>query len=535
MQGRQGYPCENLTTQHKVVVMDLDIKRRKKKRVACDLPRIRWGGLAEAKSQELERSWWLQVLGGVVETQVVCGRGQLIASGKQLERRDVKIDDDVAHHIEASLLDIIQDRKEWRLRIRLQGSSGNNLSTPQKSGYDLLASLSKTISLPRAHLWDYTVIILVPTRELALQTSQVCKELGKHLKIQVMVSTGGTILKDDIMRLYQPVHLLVGTPGRILDLARKGVCVLKDCSMLVMDEADKLLSPEFLPSIEQLIRFLPASRQILMFSATFPVTVKAFKDRYLQKPYVINLMDELTLKGISQFYAFVEERQKLHCLNTLFSKLQINQSIIFCNSVNRVELLAKKITELGYSCFYIHAKMLQDHRNRVFHDFRNGACRNLVCTGMIIVSTSNCYYSYLLVFLVVSAESVGEITEELTNIEGEIIGFYQKLCTETIQWWCTYHYDNCPILSRRTMKPYKLELSAEFAGEFGQKWIHRIKFFISTISFSVNGSPAEFFKAQRVLRQGDPLSPLLLVIAMEGLNYMIRTKNNQFAWVDKRL
>lgn len=82
----------------------------------------------------------------------------------------------------------------------------------------------------------YSVVILVPTRELALQTSQVCKELGKYLNIQVMVSTGGTSLKDDIMRLYQPVHLLVGTPGRILDLTRKGICVLKDCSMLVMDE-----------------------------------------------------------------------------------------------------------------------------------------------------------------------------------------------------------------------------------------------------------------------------------------------------------
>ncbi|KAK3194808.1 hypothetical protein Dsin_026118 [Dipteronia sinensis] len=165
------------------------------------------------------------------------------------------------------------------------------------------------------------VVILVPTRELALQTSQVCKELGKNLKIQVMVTTGGTSLKDDIMRLYQPVHLLVGTPGRILDLAKKGVCILKDCSMLVMDEADKLLSPEFQPSVEQLIRFLPGNRQVLMFSATFPVTVKDFKDRYLQKPYVINLMDELTLKGITQFYAFVEERQKVHCLNTLFSKV----------------------------------------------------------------------------------------------------------------------------------------------------------------------------------------------------------------------
>ncbi|KAL8141658.1 hypothetical protein V2J09_014690 [Rumex salicifolius] len=225
-------------------------------------------------------------------------------------------------------------------------------------------------------------VILVPTRELALQTSQVCKELGKNLKIEVMVTTGGTSLKDDIMRLHQPVHLLVGTPGRVLDLAKRGICVLKDCNMLIMDEADKLLSPEFQPSLEHLISFLPENRQILMFSATFPVTVKDFKDRYLRKPYVINLMDELTLKGVTQYYAFVEERQKVHCLNTLFSKLQINQSIIFCNSVNRVELLAKKITELGFSCFYIHAKMLQDHRNRVFHDFRKGACRNLVCTDL---------------------------------------------------------------------------------------------------------------------------------------------------------
>ena len=94
-------------------------------------------------------------------------------------------------------------------------------------------------------------------------------------------------------------------------------------------------------------------------------------------------MDELTLRGITQYYAFVEEKQKVHCLNTLFSKLQINQSIIFCNSTNRVELLAKKITELGYSCFYSHARMLQHNRNRVFHDFRNGVCRNLVCSDLL--------------------------------------------------------------------------------------------------------------------------------------------------------
>lgn len=247
-----------------------------------------------------------------------------------------------------------------------------------KTASFLIPALEKTV-IEKNHI---QVLILVPTRELALQTSQVCKELGKHMNVQVMVSTGGTSLKDDIMRLYNTVHIIVATPGRVLDLTNKGVSDLSKCTTLVLDEADKLLSPEFQPLVEEIIQFLPKERQILLFSATFPVTVKDFKDRFLRKPYEINLMDELTLKGVTQYYAFVEERQKVHCLNTLFSKLQINQSIIFCNSVTRVELLAKKITELGYSCFYIHAKMQQSHRNRVFHDFRNGACRNLVCSDL---------------------------------------------------------------------------------------------------------------------------------------------------------
>ncbi|KAF4564800.1 DExD/H-box ATP-dependent RNA helicase dhh1 [Pleurotus pulmonarius] len=226
-------------------------------------------------------------------------------------------------------------------------------------------------------------LLLVPTRELALQTSQVCKILGKHMGVQVMVTTGGTTLKDDILRLSESVHVLVGTPGRILDLAGKNVADLSECPVFVMDEADKLLSPEFTPVMEQLLSFLPKERQVMLFSATFPMIVKDFKDKYMNKPYEINLMDELTLRGVTQYYAYVEERQKVHCLNTLFSKLQINQSIIFCNSTNRVELLAKKVTELGYSCFYSHAKMLQSHRNRVFHDFRNGVCRNLVCSDLL--------------------------------------------------------------------------------------------------------------------------------------------------------
>jgi ATP-dependent RNA helicase DDX6/DHH1 len=225
-------------------------------------------------------------------------------------------------------------------------------------------------------------LIIVPTRELALQTSQICIEISKHMGCKVMATTGGTNLKEDIMRLQQQVHVVIATPGRILDLMKKGLAIVDKCSMLVMDEADKLLSQDFKNMLDQVIGHLPQDRQILLYSATFPCTVDQFIKKHMHNPYEINLMEELTLKGITQYYAYVQEKQKVHCLNTLFSKLQINQSIIFCNSTQRVELLAKKITELGYSCFYIHAKMRQEHRNRIFHDFRNGACRNLVCSDL---------------------------------------------------------------------------------------------------------------------------------------------------------
>lgn len=138
-------------------------------------------------------------------------------------------------------------------------------------------------------------LLLVPTRELALQTSQVCKILGKHMGIQVMVTTGGTTLKDDILRLSETVHVLVGTPGRILDLAGKGVADLSECPVFVMDEADKLLSPEFAPVMEQLLAFLPADRQVMLFSATFPMIVKDFKVSLWTGPFVPDLTTEYAI------------------------------------------------------------------------------------------------------------------------------------------------------------------------------------------------------------------------------------------------
>eukprot|EP00755_Sulcionema_specki_P022609 Sspe_Gene.76946::Locus_48052_Transcript_1_1_Confidence_1.000_Length_836::g.76946::m.76946/K12614/DDX6, RCK, DHH1; ATP-dependent RNA helicase DDX6/DHH1 len=182
-----------------------------------------------------------------------------------------------------------------------------------KTGAFLIPALEK-IDTSRDCL---QVVVLTPTRELALQTSMVAKELSSFIpNMQIMVTTGGTSLQDDILRLYQPVHLLVATPGRLGDLAGKNVAKLGDCKLIILDEADKLLSPEFVPLIEKLLTYLPTDRQILLFSATFPLSVEAFCRKHMENADKINLMEELTLKGISQFYAYVDGKQKIHCLNT---------------------------------------------------------------------------------------------------------------------------------------------------------------------------------------------------------------------------
>ena len=138
-------------------------------------------------------------------------------------------------------------------------------------------------------------MIVVPTRELALQTSQIAIELSKHMGIRVMVTTGGTNLKDDIMRIYEKVHLVVATPGRILDLMEKKVANVENCKILCLDEADKLLSQDFKGMLDRLISHLPQQRQILLYSATFPLTVEHFmvRDHLLKLSFFLN--DEIVI------------------------------------------------------------------------------------------------------------------------------------------------------------------------------------------------------------------------------------------------
>eukprot|EP00769_Ergobibamus_cyprinoides_P003401 gnl/Ergobibamus_cyprinoides/471.p1 GENE.gnl/Ergobibamus_cyprinoides/471~~gnl/Ergobibamus_cyprinoides/471.p1 ORF type:complete len:306 (+),score=97.45 gnl/Ergobibamus_cyprinoides/471:454-1371(+) len=204
-----------------------------------------------------------------------------------------------------------------------------------------------------------------------------------------MATIGGVSYHEDIIRLRGTVHVLIATPGRVIDMVDSDVAQLPHCRILALDEADRLLAQDFSVQIERLISRMHRDRQILLLSATFPGSVARFQATFMPNASVINLMRELTLDGVSQFYAFLEERQKVQCLNTLFAKLEIDQAMIFANSVHRVELLARKITELGYSCLFTHSRMPQEDRNRVFHDFRTGRIRTLVCSDVFTRGIDN--------------------------------------------------------------------------------------------------------------------------------------------------
>ncbi|KAK2118319.1 putative ATP-dependent RNA helicase ddx6 [Saguinus oedipus] len=191
------------------------------------------------------------------------------------------------------------------------------------SGRDILARAKNGIGKSGAYLIPLLerldlkkdkiqAMVIFPTRELALQVSQICIQVRKHMGgAKVMVTIRGPNLRDDIMRVDDTVHVVIVTSGRILDLIKKGIAKVDHVQMIVLDEADKLLSQDFVQIMEDIILMLPKNRQILLYSATFPLSVQKFMNSHLQKPYEINLMEKLTLKGVTQYYAYVTECQKL--------------------------------------------------------------------------------------------------------------------------------------------------------------------------------------------------------------------------------
>lgn len=189
----------------------------------------------------------------------------------------------------------------------------------------------------------------MPTRELALQIQALAQKISKFTKINIEFFIGGTMVKEDYIKIEEKnIHLVVCTPGRLKDLVKKYDYLLDKCEFFVLDEADRLLEGNFEKDVEEIVNHLSPKCSLLMYSATFPVRIRSFKEKFMPRAEVINLMDELMLIGLTHYYMLVDEREKMRAIFMLYSSLIINQCIIFCRSNKRAEVLSRKLNEKKY-------------------------------------------------------------------------------------------------------------------------------------------------------------------------------------------
>ena len=230
------------------------------------------------------------------------------------------------------------------------------------------------------------VLVLAPTHELAKQISTVCSSLGcKMRKLCVKTLIGGTSVADDVreMNLKKP-HIIIGSPGRVYDLMQRGNIDTKSLNLIVMDEADELLSTGFRENIHDIFQFFKETIQVALFSATLPEDILQLSKKFMRDPIsIIVKPDELQVEGISQYYITLSsDYEKFEVVKKLFSTLVVSQCIIYVNSVNRVIDLYKLMMDESFPVSCIHSSMTKIERDKSFSDFRKGASRMLISSNI---------------------------------------------------------------------------------------------------------------------------------------------------------
>ena len=229
-------------------------------------------------------------------------------------------------------------------------------------------------------------IIIAHTRELALQIHTVTQALNQYLKYKVLLLTGGTSVNQNIEDLRKNPHILIGTPGRILDMLNKRKINTRNMKYIVVDEADELLSSGFINQIYDIFRFLrDTDLQVALYSATMPREFFDISKKIMRDPKKILVKTEqLTLEGIKQFYVNVERNEfKFDTLGDLYDLISVAQSIIYCNSKKMVNELTYNLTSKNYTVASIHSDMTQEERSRIVKEFRNGESRILISTDLL--------------------------------------------------------------------------------------------------------------------------------------------------------
>lgn len=229
------------------------------------------------------------------------------------------------------------------------------------------------------------VLILAPTRELAQQTKRVVDALGAYLGVKCHACVGGTAVRNDIARLDDGVHIVVGTPGRVFDMINRGRLDASAIRMMILDEADEMLSRGFQDQIKDILQTLSQNMQIGLFSATMPPEALDISENFMRNPLKILVKsDELTLEGIRQYYIALEcEEWKIDTLCDLYETISITQCVIFCNSRRKVDFVTEQLRERQHTVSSTHGDMSQTDREVILQEFRSGSSRILVTTDLM--------------------------------------------------------------------------------------------------------------------------------------------------------
>jgi superfamily II DNA/RNA helicase len=251
-----------------------------------------------------------------------------------------------------------------------------------KTATFVIGTLQNLESTPRI----IKILVLAPTRELANQIQDVYSSIGCFMGINAQVCTGGSILSADIQSLKknQP-HILVGTPGRLLDLISNNNFLVLNLNYIVIDEADEMFSKGFKVQVFKIIKYIPKNSNIAFFSATLPKEILKIMELFMNNPIrILVKKDELTLEGIKQFYIAVDdEGYKLNILCDLYKKVRIKQAIIYVNTKRKVEWLSNSMIKHEFDVSQLHGDMTQPERGEIMKNFRSGRIKVLITTDLL--------------------------------------------------------------------------------------------------------------------------------------------------------
>jgi len=227
--------------------------------------------------------------------------------------------------------------------------------------------------------------ILAHTRELAQQIYEVCKNLALYTNVNAVLCIGGQDIRQTKTELSKGAVITIGTPGRIIDLIKKGFLSTRLLQTLVVDEADEMLSFSFQEQIKTIIKYIPNTTQICLFSATLSPQVLELTKRFMRDPVNILIEPEkLTLDGIKQFYIDVDtELWKFETFCDIYDIVSVSQTIVYVNTIKRGEELKKQLEEKHFTVSLIHSDMLINDRIKIMKEFRSGTSRILISTDLL--------------------------------------------------------------------------------------------------------------------------------------------------------